>query len=108
MLRVHDRGFLRTQPEELGVEHLHVRHIGRARNIVLLPYAIRLLSGFQKLFLGYVADGLNAAAEIVPEFLDIARTWNTQGHTDNGNVASEYSPLFNITLNPKVFLNPQS
>ena len=86
VLGVHDRRFLRTEAEEIRVEHLHVGHVRGPAHIMRIIDRCAVGGGGRDFLGRQVADGFDAVADVRPEALDIACPRRTQRHPHDGNV----------------------
>jgi hypothetical protein len=74
MLGIHDRRLFRAEAEELAVEEVHAVERAAALHVVRLAQIVRVLTLFQQLFFGVLADRFHALTKILPILLDRVRT----------------------------------
>ena len=86
VLRVHDRGFLRAEAEELCVEHLHVRELGGCAHVVGVAQSLGRLTGGDQLLVRQKPYRLHTAAQVPPELFDAAGAGQPRRHPDDRDV----------------------
>jgi hypothetical protein len=88
MLRIHDRGVLRAEPEEASVEHLNALEnrccLDVARIVPQLGRDARTL----QLLVGQLSNGLHTVVQVAPVFGNISGAWESSRHADHGDLVS--------------------
>jgi len=86
VLGVHDAGFLRGEPEEVGVEVEHpVERAGRL-HVAGAAHLLAGDAGIEQLVVSQVADALDPVAQIVPVLAGVARARQVGRDSHNRDV----------------------
>ncbi len=84
----------KMSPEEVGVEHLHIRKVGGAPDIVRMGDTLGAFAGGEQFLFRKGADRLPPCAKVVPERSDRGGARHPQGHADDCDVVCGYVLAF--------------
>ena len=86
MLRIHDRGLLRAEPEELGVKLVKRIQDDARLDVTRVTDKPRGHAGRRELIVAQVAHGAAFVYEVSPERAYRRRVWEARAHSDDCDV----------------------